>query len=71
VKGLYRRALAGEFQNFTGVSNPYEEPWDAELVVETAGESREASVRRVLTQLELMGYLPQKAEESEATCRPG
>src|SRR5579885_3464222 len=41
VKGLYRRALAGEIPNFTGVSDPYEEPPAPEVVVDTAVESVE------------------------------
>ena len=57
VKGLYRRALAGEIQNFTGVSDPYEEPLSAEVVVETNSETAEQSVQRVLTYLETTGYL--------------
>src|SRR6266542_3485611 len=34
VKGLYRKAMAGEIENFTGVSDPYEEPYDPEVVVD-------------------------------------
>ncbi len=48
VKGLYRRALAGEIANFTGVSDPYEEPVEPEITVDTSVESVEESVRRVL-----------------------
>src|SRR5690349_12924874 len=39
VKGLYKKALAGEIKEFTGVSDPYEEPLDPEIVVETDRES--------------------------------
>jgi adenylyl-sulfate kinase len=52
VKGLYRRALAGEIANFTGVSDPYEEPVQPEITVDTSVESVDASVRRVLAVLE-------------------
>jgi len=38
-KGLYRRALAGEIDNFTGVSDPYEEPEGPEITVETGRET--------------------------------
>lgn len=57
VKGLYRRALAGEIQNFTGISDPYEEPLNPEVVVETDRESREASLRRIMARLDELGYL--------------
>jgi adenylyl-sulfate kinase len=52
VKGLYKKALAGEIKNFTGVSDPYEEPLTPELVIETDRESREASLARLLSALE-------------------
>ena len=39
VKGLYERARSGEIQAFTGVSDPYEEPLAAELLIETEQES--------------------------------
>lgn len=52
VKGLYRRALAGEIANFTGVSDPYEEPAEPEIVVDTSVESVDGSVHRVLAVLE-------------------
>lgn len=58
VKGLYRQALAGEITNFTGVSDPYEEPLSPELTVQTDRESPEASLRRILARLEELGYLP-------------
>jgi adenylyl-sulfate kinase len=58
VKGLYKKALAGEIANFTGVSDPYEEPLEAELVVDTDhGESVEVSVTRVLDTLARHGYI--------------
>jgi 3',5'-nucleoside bisphosphate phosphatase len=48
VKGLYERARAGKIQAFTGVSDPYEEPLTAELVLETESESPEDSARRLV-----------------------
>ncbi len=57
VKGLYKKALAGEIQNFTGVSDPYEEPLNAEVVVDTDRESVDESVAKVLAALEAHGYL--------------
>jgi adenylyl-sulfate kinase len=52
VKGLYERARAGEIQGFTGVSDPYEEPQAAELVLETESESPEESARRLVEYVE-------------------
>ena len=57
VKGLYKKAMAGEIQHFTGVSDPYEDPEHAEVVVETDKESVEVSVAKVLARLEELGYL--------------
>ena len=48
VKGLYKRARAGEIQDFTGISAPYEEPENPELVVETDRFSLEACTDQVL-----------------------
>src|SRR3712207_3489984 len=48
VKGLYKKALAGEIANFTGVSDPYEEPLNPEIVVETDRETVEESGRKIL-----------------------
>ena len=58
VKGLYAKALRGEIANFTGVSDPYEEPLDPEVVVDTDGETVEQSVARILAALDARGYLP-------------
>ena len=48
VKGLYKRARAGEIKNYTGIDSPYEEPYDPELVIDTESESLEKSVARVI-----------------------
>jgi adenylyl-sulfate kinase len=61
VKGLYRKALAGEIANFTGVSDPYEPPPAPEVVCNTAGEDPAASAARVLARLVALGYLPDEA----------
>ena len=58
VKGLYKKAMAGEIPSFTGVSDPYEEPLAPELVVDTTKESPEDSARRVMATLERLGCLP-------------
>ncbi len=58
TKGLYARALAGDVANFTGVSDPYEEPDAPELRVDTAGTTPDASVALVLERLQALGLLP-------------
>ena len=62
VKGLYEKALRGEIENFTGVSDPYEEPENAEVVVDTDHETVEESVEKVLSALERLGYLDEVKE---------
>ncbi len=57
VKGMYKKALAGEISNFTGVDDPYEEPLDPELALDTDKESIEESVGKVLDKLAEMGYI--------------
>jgi len=58
VKGLYKKARAGEIKGFTGVDDPYEEPLQAEVVVETDKETEEQCVQKIIRTLELMGYIP-------------
>src|SRR5919112_144683 len=57
VKGLYKKAFAGEIPQFTGVSDPYEPPAAPELHIKTDEETPEESARRVLLRLEAFGYL--------------
>ena len=57
VKGMYKKALAGEIQDFTGIDDPYEEPEDPELTLDTDIESIEESVEKVLTKLADLGYI--------------
>ncbi len=57
TKGLYAKALRGEIAQFTGVSDPYEEPLAAEVTVDTDIESVDESARKVLRRLESLGYL--------------
>jgi len=57
IKGMYKKAMAGEIKEFTGVSDPYEEPLQPELVVETDNESLEASTEKVLRRMADLGYL--------------
>lgn len=65
VKGLYTKALRGEIENFTGISDPYEEPLHPEVICQTDKESPEESVAKTLAKLEEMGYIP-KAQREEA-----
>jgi len=57
TKGLYARALAGEIPQFTGVSDPYEEPLAAELVIDTEREEVADSASRVVDRLLELGHL--------------
>jgi adenylyl-sulfate kinase len=62
TKGLYRKALNGEIINFTGVSDPYEEPLAAEVILETDRETPERCVERLLTRLTQTGYVARDPE---------
>lgn len=57
VKGLYEKAFKGEIKEFTGVSDPYEEPTSAELVIDTEGIEPEESARKVIERLEQLGLV--------------
>jgi adenylylsulfate kinase len=63
VKGLYQKALDGEIENFTGISDPYEEPLHPEVIVDTDQEDPEESVAKIIAKLEELGYVPQAAGE--------
>jgi len=67
VKGLYQRAMDGEIENFTGISDPYEPPESAEIVVHTAQQAIEESTGDILQRLEELGYLePEEGETYSA-----
>jgi len=57
VKGLYRKALAGEIANFTGISDPYEPPAHAEVTVNSSTEAVAESVERIWATLERLGLV--------------
>jgi adenylyl-sulfate kinase len=57
VKGLYKKALAGEIKNFTGVDDPYEAPVNPEVTVDSSVEKVEDSVEKILARLRELGYL--------------
>lgn len=57
VKGLYKKALAGEIKEFTGVSDPYEAPEKPEVICETENETPQESAAKIVRRLEELGYL--------------
>ena len=57
VKGLYKKALAGEIKEFTGVSDPYEAPVDPDVTVETDSETVEESIRKIIQELARRGFV--------------
>lgn len=57
VKGLYHKALAGEIENFTGVSDPYEAPEQPEIICHTAQETVAESTDKILDYLHRQGWL--------------
>jgi len=57
VKGMYKKALNGEIKGFTGIDDPYEEPENPELIVETDKETLEESTNKVLNKLRELGYI--------------
>ena len=63
VKGLYKKALAGEIKNFTGVSDPYEPPPNAEIVVNSSTQTIDESMAIILQRLEELGYVPKRASK--------
>ncbi len=57
VKGLYKRARAGEIKNFTGIDDPYEAPLNPTIECRTDLEELEESVAKIFNKLEELGYL--------------
>ena len=57
VKGLYKKALAGQIAQFTGISDPYEPPLAPEVAVNTSREAPEESAARILATLERLGLV--------------
>ena len=58
VKGMYAKARAGEIKDFTGIDHPFEEPDNADIIVDTDTQTVEDSKNIVLKALKDMGYLP-------------
>jgi sulfate adenylyltransferase len=61
-KGLYAKARAGLIAEFTGVSDPYEPPLDADVVIRTAEEPADRAAERVIAHLEQRGFLARGGE---------
>jgi len=66
VKGMYKKARAGEIKEFTGISDPYEAPPNPELVLKTAEETAEESANKVIAYLETHGLIETAHEEDGA-----
>ena len=67
VKGLYKKALAGEIKNFTGVSDPYEPPLKAEITVNSGQQSVPESLQAILRYLEQQGLIPKTTGAAQST----
>ncbi len=64
VKGLYKKARAGEIKGFTGIDDPYEEPLNAEVICETDRETVVESAAKILRRCEELGYLRPAPDEA-------
>jgi adenylyl-sulfate kinase len=65
TKGLYKKALAGEIKQFTGVSDPYEAPLNPEVTIRSDSETPEGSAARIFETLEGLGYLEPVTETAD------
>ena len=61
VKGLYKKALAGEIPHFTGISDPFEAPGNPDIHIRTDHQTAEESAAEIIAQLEALGYIPAMA----------
>jgi len=66
IKGLYAKARSGEIKEFTGVSDPYEAPEHAEIVIHTEGQAPDQSAAYLLAELERLGFIEPAREEAVA-----
>ena len=57
TKGLYKKAISGEIKNFTGVSDPYEDPQNPEVTCDTEKETLEQSVDKIINKLIELRYI--------------
>jgi len=58
VKGLYKKALAGEIPHFTGISDPFEAPENPDIHIRTDQQTPEEGATEIIAQLEALGYIP-------------
>jgi adenylyl-sulfate kinase len=56
-KGLYKKALAGEITNMTGIQDPYEEPLSPEVTLDTENDSTHENIGKVMQKLQNLGYI--------------
>jgi adenylyl-sulfate kinase len=61
TKGLYKKALAGEIGNFTGVSDPYEEPLNPDVLCDTSTETLQESLSKVIDALGRLGHIDRRS----------
>jgi adenylylsulfate kinase len=66
VKGMYKKAIAGEIKGFTGIDDPFDEPTDAEIVCDTDKESAEQSAAKIVDFLRGRGLLPSHGRAAAA-----
>jgi sulfate adenylyltransferase len=67
IKGLYAKARAGILPQFTGISDPYEAPSDADLRIDTRMESADQAAERIIEKLRRLGYLPDRSAAPDGT----
>jgi adenylyl-sulfate kinase len=65
VKGLYAKALAGEIQHFTGVSDPYEEPLSPDITVDSSLESIDESAAKILAYVFDISGVSEQSQQGE------
>ncbi len=70
VKGLYKKALAGEIKNFTGVSDPYEAPAHPEITVDSERQNVDESLRAILEYLQQHEWIPTAVSPHEPHAQP-
>jgi adenylyl-sulfate kinase len=70
VKGLYKKALAGEIKEFTGVSDPYEEPLNPEVVINTHVETPEQSAEKIWSRLADLGLIGRQGDPAPGLQEP-
>lgn len=58
VKGMYKKAIAGEIPNFTGISDPFEAPQNPDIQVHTDQETVPESAAKIIAELEARGLIP-------------